>query len=495
MNQFKRLLPILVAVTGLFVSDTFAGNKPNILFILTDDQGYGDLSANGHPYVRTPHMDQIGMESVRLENFQVAPSCSPTRAGLQSGMHEFKGGVTHTKSGPRQQLALDRMTIGELMKTKGYATALFEKWHLWSPFPDRRGYDLYFSMRSPEPRDTMMYWDPMVIINGKAQGDHLKGTFSPDVITDQLLEAMERHVTENEDQPFAYFFWTVTPHGPVMAPEKYLERFRGKMTDTEAAYCAMVENLDDNVGRIMAKLKELGIDENTLVILMNDNGSTEGGQLYNAGMRGLKTSVWPGGTRAFSYWRWPGTLEPRTEGALTGYVDIFPTFAELAGAEIPEAVAAELDGYSLVDLLKSPEGDFPRDRLLITHGARWESGFAEQHKYTQAGVHQGDYLAIRIDTCSCGEGVCVRGRAVRSGKAKSMVYTTNKESTDFHWAVTDGWELYNKREDPGCRDDLSESMPELRSRLSAAYDAWWDDVYPKMMARGGDAPILSGSGH
>ncbi|NIY16078.1 MAG: sulfatase-like hydrolase/transferase, partial [Nitrospinaceae bacterium] len=247
-------------------------------------------------------------------------------------------------------------------------------------------------------------------------------------MTDQLIEIMDRHVTENPDQPFAYFFWTITPHGPVMAPEKYLERFRGKMTDEEAAYCGMVENIDDNVGRIMAKLKELEIDNDTLVILMNDNGSTIGGEIYNAGMRGLKTTAWPGGTRAFSYWRWPGTLKPRAEEALTGYVDVFPTFAELAGAEIPSDLASELDGYSLVDLLKSPDGSFPRDRLLFKHGARWESGFIDEHKYIQAGVHKGDHLAIRIDTCSCGEGVCVRGRAVRSGKAATMVYTSKKET-------------------------------------------------------------------
>ncbi|MBT3376984.1 MAG: sulfatase-like hydrolase/transferase [Lentisphaerae bacterium] len=479
----------LIATLALISSATGAAtSKPNILFILTDDQGYGDLSCNGHPYVKTPHMDRIREEGVRLENFHVAPSCSPTRAGLQTGMHEFKSGVTHTKAGPRQQLSQDRTTIGELLQTHGYATALFRKWHLGGPPPDKRGYDLYLQTHSPPPRNKNMYWDPKIVINSKAQGGPIKG-FTPDILTDQAIDYIEDHVKKDSGKPFCCFFWTVTPHAPVMAPDKYKKRFRGKMTESEAAYCAMIENLDDNVGRMMAKLHALGIDEQTLVILMNDNGGTMGVELYNAGMRGAKTSVWPGGTRAFSYWRWPATLEPRTEHALTGYIDVFPTLAEIAGVTIPAEVASELDGYSLFDLLKSPEGAFPRDRLLFEHGARWESGFAAKHKYTQAAVHQGDHMAIRIDTCPCKEGVCIRGRAVKHKTATSMVYTKKKENTYFHWAVTDGWELYNVKEDASCRNDLSGAMPQLHRELTGAYDAWWDDVYPKMMERGGDAPI------
>ena len=467
---------------------------PNILFILTDDQGYGDLSCNGHPFVKTPHMDQIRNESVRLENFHVAPSCSPTRAGLQTGMHEFKSGVTHTKASPRQQLSMDRTTIGEILQDHGYATALFNKWHLGGPSPDKRGYDLYIRTESPPPRSTMFYWDPTLIVNNKPQGDPIKG-FSPDIITDVVLKTMEEHVRKEGNQPFCYFLCTVTPHAPVMAPEKYTKRFQGKMTEKEAAYCGMLENLDDNVGRVMDKLRELEIDENTLVILMNDNGGTVGVELYNGGMRGPKTTVWPGGTRAFSYWRWPGTLAPRTEYALTGYVDVFPTLAAIAGADIPKKIASELDGYNLVNLLQSPEGDFPRDRLLVTHGARWESGFAEEHKYIQAAVHRGDYLAIRIDTCPCKEGVCVRGRAIQSGKAKKLIYTSKKENAYFHWAVTEGWELYNVKDDPACKNNLNKSMPELHQQLIGAYDTWWEDVFPKMMKRGGDAPLLSSQEH
>ncbi len=284
-------------------------------------------------------MDKIREESVRFENFHVAPSCSPTRAGLQTGMHEFKCGVTHTKSGPRQQLSEDRTTIAQLLKAEGYATALFNKWHLAVPTPDKRGYDLYLRTSTPSPRSTMMYWDPTIVVNNKRQGGPVKG-FSPDILTDRAIDVMEDHVQQHPNQPFCYFFWTVTPHAPVMAPDKYKRRFLGKMTEVEAAYCAMVENLDDNVGRLMDTLRRLEIEQDTLVILMNDNGGTEGVELYNAGMRGAKTSVWPGGTRAFSYWRWPGTLQPRTEHALTGYIDVFPTLAEIAGVEIPAEIAS-----------------------------------------------------------------------------------------------------------------------------------------------------------
>jgi arylsulfatase A-like enzyme len=410
-------------------------------------------------------------------------------------MHEFKSGVTHTKAGPRQTLSKDRTTIAERLREQGYATALFNKWHLGAPSPDKRGFDLFVQMRSPPPRSTMMYWDPTVVINGKPQGETVKG-FSPDILTDQVIKTMEEHVGKDSAHPFCYFFWTITPHAPVMAPEKYLKRFRGKMTKEEAAYFCMVENIDDNVGRVMAKLKELNIDENTLVILMNDNGGTVGIELYNAHMRGTKASVWPGGTRAFSYWRWPGTLTPRTEEALTGYIDVAPTLAEIAGVEFPKEVADELDGHSLLRLLKSPDGDFPRDRLLFKHAARWGSGFAEQHKYIQAAVHQGDHMAVRIDTsCRCKEGVCVRARAVKKGKSTSMVYTSTKESADFHWAHTDGWELYNVKEDPACKNNLADRQSEQITFLSDAYENWWDDVYPKLLERGGDEPLESNTAH
>jgi arylsulfatase A-like enzyme len=176
-------------------------------------------------------------------------------------------------------------------------------------------------------------------------------------------------------------------------------------------------------------------------------------------------------------------------------VDVFPTLAEIAGAELPAELVSELDGHSLFSLLKSPDGTFPRDRLLFLHGARWQSGFAERHKYIQAAVHQGDHMAIRIDTCPCKEGVCARGRAVRNGTAKRMVYTPTKESTCFHWAVTDGWELYNVKEDPGCKKNLAARLPQLQRKLTSAYESWWDDVYPKMMERGGDAPIPGSKRH
>ena len=491
MNKKLLLFHAVVFALGMIsIRAEKPTRPPNILFILTDDQGYGDLECNGHPFLKTPHMNTLRHESVRFENFHVAPSCSPTRAGLQSGMHEFKCGVTHTKSGLRQQMSHDRTTIGELLKQQGYATALFNKWHLGSPSPDKRGYDLHVQTVSPGPRNTMMYWDPKVVINRKARGDHIKDAFSPDILTNQLLAIMEDQVKNHRDTPFCYFFWMVTPHAPVMAPDKYLTRFKGRMTDEQAAYCAMIENIDDNVGRIMKKIQSLDIEEDTLVILMNDNGGTVGLELYNAGMRGAKTSVWPGGTRAFSYWRWPGTLRPRNEHALTGYVDVFPTLADIAGVDIPESIASELDGHSLYELLKSPRGTFPRDRLLIKHGGRWESGFAEQHKYIQAAVQQGDHLTIRIDHCSCKEGVCARARGVRSGRVDAMVYTSNRKSTQFHWAVTKGWELYNIKEDPACTENLSKTLPDLQKRLTQAYNAWWEGIYPTMIERGGDAPLL-----
>ena len=339
-----------------------------------------------------------------------------------------------------------------------------------------------------------MYWNPILIVNNKRLGEPINGFHLTSSPTKRCgpWKSMSMQI----DQFLLLLLLVHYTHAPVMAPERYIKRFSGKMTDKEAAYCGMLENLDENIGRLMAKLRELKIEKETLVILMNDNGGTTGGELYNASMRGLKTTVWPGGTRAFSYWYWPGTLEPRTEGTLTGYVDVFPTLADIAGIRLPDEITQELDGHSMKNLLESANAEFPRDRLLFKHGARWQSGYAQRHKYIQAAVHKGNLMAIRIDSdCPCKEGVCVRGRAIKSGKVNSMVYTKKTESAKFHWALTNGWELYNVKQDPACQNNLAETHKPMLNQLSTSYDQWWDQVLPILIEHGGDAPLSGDEQH
>ena len=289
--MIKRTLTLLALSTALAIAAHAAPAKPNILFIITDDQGYGDWSTNGHPLLKTPHADKLAAESVRLENFYVSASCSPTRAALLTGMHEFRSGVTHTQH-PRVSLPHDTTTLPELLLTAGYRTGFVGKWHLGAP-PSGHGFE-WCSSNMGGPFE---HFDPMMVRNG----EKTKETgYREDIY---FSDAMN-FITETKDKPWFMYLSTYSPHDPLKAPEEFVAPFRGKVTEEQAQYLGMVANLDYNIGRIMAFLKEKNLDENTIVVLISDNGQTYGLDVYNANMRGCKATVWEGGLRSFSYWRW-----------------------------------------------------------------------------------------------------------------------------------------------------------------------------------------------
>ena len=298
------------------------------------------------------------------------------------------------------------------------------------------------------------------------------------------------------DQPFFLYLATYSPHIPLKVPEAYITPFRGKVTDDQAAYLGMIANIDTNVGRLLAFLEDQQRDKDTIVIFMNDNGVTVGLDVYNAKMRGSKCSIWEGGSRAMSFWRWPGKWEPKSVDALTAHLDVLPTLCELAGVTIPPSLAGSLEGFSLVPLLESDKTpSWHADRHLFHHVARWPSGMAPQHKYAMAGVRQGPYLLAQSRPCddpACTTAVlgnqCNTLRTVESGR-KSAHYT--KTNAAFHWGVTPPgkWVLFDTKADPGCRTDLAAQHPERVNAMVAAYDRWWDNTYPVMVERGGESPL------
>ena len=457
------------------------GDRPNVIFILTDDQGYGDTSGNGHPLLKTPNFDRLRNEGVRFENFYVSPSCSPTRAALLTGMHEFRNGVTHTRH-PREQLYNQAVTLPRILKDSGYRTGLIGKWHLGEEYkPSDAGFDTY----------SLNQGDGILVRNGK-RVSQTPGRFREDLYFDEAIHFIESSPSE----PFFLEVATISPHAPLGAPEEFIAPFRGKVTDEEATYLGMVMNLDYNIGRLLDLLDQKKLNEKTIVVLMNDNGATYGLDVYNAGMRGCKTMPWQGGSRAFSFWRWTGHWMPHTVDDLTAHLDFLPTICQLTSSPIPEALKKELEGYSLVPLLdaKSPVVWGHGDRMLFIHAGRWPSGMAAQHKYYKAAVLQNHMILVRSDPCdneACKadpKNECVNLRHVRNG-SKSAIYT--KENAQFHWGVTPPgrWALFDLQSDPACLNDLSEKQPELTARLAGAYDQWWDGVYPVMIERGGDAPL------
>jgi arylsulfatase A-like enzyme len=472
-------------VAGAAVAAPLAGycaEKPNIVFILTDDQGYGDLGRHGHPVLDTPNMDRLCDESVQFDNFYVSPSCSPTRAALMTGMHEFKNGVTHTLE-PREHLFKDAVLLPQLLKTAGYKTGFIGKWHLSDRpgySPAERGFD-WCATNQGGPRE---HFDPFMIRNGVRE--KMTG-FREDLFFNEAM----RFIDESKEQPFFLYLCTYSPHTPLGAPADLVQKYLAKgLNEKHATYMAMVENVDQNVGRLTAFLKERGLDENTIVMLMNDNGETEGLDVYNAGMRGCKCTIWEGGTRAMSFWKWPGHWKPRVVNNLTAHLDVLPTLCELAGAQIPDTLQPELEGFSLLPLLKG--GDWAHnDRILYHNVGRWPSGTAASHKHAMCAVRQGNFLLLRSVPCDDPEcakhqSQCTTLRAVQKG-LKSTTYTDG--NAQMHWGVSpaDHWVLFDVKKDPACQNDMSAEQPELVSRLIAAYDNWWDTTYPDMMARGGDA--------
>jgi len=408
-----------------------AGARPNIILILTDDQGYGDLGRNGNTVIQTPNLDRLYDEGARFEDFHVSPTCSPTRSASMTGRHEFKNGVSHTNFG-RERMSLKATTIAQVLKSAGYTTGIFGKWHLGDEDayqPGRRGFDESFIHAGGHLNN---YFSFGVKHNGKSE--KAEG-YCTDLFFGQAMKWIE---ASKGKRPFFAYIPTNAPHAPLQVPEKYAKMYEGKVDKETANFFGMITNIDENVGKLMVKLKEMGIDDHTLVVFINDNGGTAGCKVFNAGMRGTKTTAFNGGTRAMSLWRWPGTIKPAACDKLTAHLDLFPTFAELAGAKVPGDVAKKLEGFSLVPLLENPVAGWHDDRMLFTHVGRWAVG-AEPVKYGACSVRWKQYLQVR-------------------GKDK--------------------WTLYDLKADPGEKMDIAYQHNDVTEKLDKAYDAWWSEILP-----------------
>ena len=367
-------------------AEPLAGKRPNIILLLIDDQGYGDASCNGNPILKTPNIDRLCHEGVHFEDFHVSPTCSPTRSALMSGKHEFKNGVTHTIR-ERERMSPKTATIAEVLRRAGYRTGIFGKWHLGDEDayqPDRRGFEEVFihggggigqrypgsCADAPENR----YFDPLIKHNGrfvKTRG------YCTDIFFNQATKWIE---SVKGDRPFFAYLATNAPHAPLDCPPEYEKLYAGKVSPMVAKFYGMIVNIDDNLGRLLAKLNAWGIDDNTLVICINDNGGfAPACEIWNAGMKGSKNTPDNGGTRAMSLWRWPGAIQPAACNALAAHVDIFPTFAELAGAKIPADVPSASRWVQPRPLAGEPAGSLARGPDVV-HAHRPLAGWGEARK-------------------------------------------------------------------------------------------------------------------
>ena len=472
MILMKNIFALLM-VTGMMVLPGYScitnDQRPNIVFVLIDDLGYGDLGCHGNPVIKTPNIDMLHEQSIRFTNFAVSPSCAPTRAAFMTGKSEFKSNVTHTWKG-RNLMDLETVTIAGLLKESGYITGLFGKWHLGTSGdyrPENRGFDETLNVPGDNQRS---HYDPLLLRNG-AEEKH--DGYRTDIFFREAIEFIER----NKDEDFFCYIPTYTPHGPLVVPEAYSAPYRD-MENVNAEYSGMVANIDKNVGLLMDKLTALNLDENTLVIFMNDNGGTFGTDVHNAGMRGVKGTAWYGGIRASSFWRWPGKLAAGDRPQIAAHVDFLPTLADIAGVTIPDEVKARLEGTSLLPLLLNPDAKWDKDRMLVHHRGRWdiEEDYAD-HKYSFCTVRWQNYYLTRTQLCD--DPGCKTG--CRSWIEKSEMgglYSNNPEN----YRLTPGgdWSLFDMEKDLFQASDIAGDHPEIVEKMSNHYDLWWDDIIEKL---------------
>lgn len=446
-------------------------SRPNIILIMTDDQGMGDLSCMGNAILRTPHLDRLYEQSTRFTDFQVSSTCSPTRAALMGGRHPFDLGVTHTVY-QRERMNPTVVTLPETLKKAGYRTGLFGKWHLGDEaayLPQSRGFDEVlmhgaggigqYRWGDFEPNTENTYFDSLLLHN-----DTIVQTagFCTDVFFDAALAWIRNQAAAQ--QPFFAYISTNAPHTPLIAPESYKKRFleMGFAESTAARY-GMIENIDDNVGKLMAALEAEGLLENTLVVFMTDNGTNRdrleyaNGEIkpaFSAGLRGRKGSPHEGGTRVPSFWSWPGKIQAGVDiPRLTNHYDVYPTLAALAGAELPEGPLAP-SGLSLLPLIENPQVDWP-ERTRFFHRGRWGVGRVSD------GLSREDSKYFR--------------GAVRTERWRLVFDIVDDEMT-IH--------LADVQVDRGETTNLAAQYPEVVETLKAQYDTWWDSTEPYLVNEG-----------
>ncbi|WP_417729726.1 arylsulfatase [Rosistilla oblonga] len=346
-----------------------SSDRPNVLVILTDDQGWGDLSVNGNTNLNTPNIDSLARDGASFDRFYVCPVCSPTRAEFLTGRYHARSGVYSTSAGG-ERMNLDERTIAETFRDGGYATGAFGKWHngMQYPYhPNGRGFDEYYGFCSGHWGD---YFSPPLDHNGLiVQGDG----FCIDDFTNKAIAFMESNVKQNK--PFFTYVPFNTPHAPMQVPDPYWDRFKDKPlamrhrdpqkedVDFTRAALAMCENIDDNVGRMLAKLDQWQIADNTIVIYFCDNGPNS--WRWNEGMKGRKGATDEGGVRSPLFIRWPQQIPAGKQvSQIAAAIDLLPTLAELTGQKVGSS--KPLDGRSLAPLLASDDADWP-DRKIISH--------------------------------------------------------------------------------------------------------------------------------
>lgn len=428
--------------------------QPNVLLILTDDQGYGDFGRTGNRWLQTPHLDQLYDQSVRLHDFHLDPMCAPSRAALLTGHYSAKAGVWSTLSG-RYFLNRDLPTLADRFKAAGYRTGMFGKWHMGDTaryLPQDRGFDeaLYHGggvIGELPDHWGNDYFNATFMRNG--QPERFENKYCTDVWFDEATDFIGRHQKQSSHQPFFCYLATNAPHWPHDVHEKYSRPYiEMGLPEARASYFGMITNLDENFGRLETYLQKTGLADDTILLFMGDNGTDMGASVdgaghvtdgFNAGMRGKKCWSYDGGHRNLCMIRWAnGRLvegDARDIERLTAHIDLTPTLLDLCGVEASDTDT--LDGVNLANLLRGDDSTFSEGRSLVVHNQQRDN----PQKYK-------DYEVLT--------------------EAWRLA-----QSTEWGEGTL---ELTSKRDDPGQKNNLIESEPEVAAKLKAIYEAWWTEL-------------------
>ena len=425
------------------VPDRPDSNRPNVVIVMTDDQGYGDLGCTGNPILKTPHLDALYNQSVRLTDYHVSPTCSPTRAAFLTGHWTNRTGAWHTING-RSILFEDEVTMADIFKQNGYATGMFGKWHLGDNYPFRpsdRGFDEVLCHGGGGVGQTPDRWD-----NAYFDGTYLQNNqplkvsgFCTDVFFDHAKAFIRTQ--QKSGNPFLAYIACNAAHSPMHSPPQDAKPYE-ELGTRVANFFGMIANVDHQVGLLRKLLEQEGLADNTIFIFTTDNGTAAGGKVHNAGMRGTKGSPYDGGHRVPFFLHWSsgngssengssGNTEPaRDVSVLTAHVDILPTLIDLCHLEVHPELS--FDGSSLAQVILHPDESRWPDRLMVTDSQR----VLYPKKW--------------------------RNSAVMSSKFR----------------LVNQHELYEMQVDPGQTKNVAADHPDVVKKMTDFYEGWWEDVSP-----------------
>ncbi|MCL3779488.1 N-acetylgalactosamine 6-sulfate sulfatase [Prolixibacteraceae bacterium JC049] len=427
--MIKKIYFILIAVLLLY-SCNEKPNHPNVILIMTDDQGYGDIAIHGNPYIQTPNMDKLHEQSIRLENFHVCPTCSPTRAQLMTGKYNHRVGVWHTVLG-RERIRKTEFTMANAFSENGYATGIFGKWHLGDDYPHRpsdRGFTQSVVHKAGSVCQTPDYWD----------NDRMNDTYYCNnkpkkyqgFCTDVFFNEAISFIKKNKEKPFFVYLPTSAPHGPNNIVQKWANKYLKKgLNEDISNFYASIERVDHNVGKLKKFLNDTGLSENTILLFLSDNGTTMPNDHNRAGMRGCKGDIYDGGHRVpcFVYWPAKNLYGNKIYKELTSAMDLFPTLKDICNLKIDKPI--DFDGESLKPLLFNQPHELNKRYLIVEnqrvpHPVKWR---------------------------------------------KHVVMHKN-------WRLVNGKELYNMDTDFAQQKNIAKQYPDLVKQMRKQYEQIWNDI-------------------